>query len=224
MFTQSTERRSAITTVKFAVAPVVTDTEEKLEYGDVITLQNTLITAKYTPKMNTASQYAGGIEVESYVAKNGGTLDITARALNSADEAALYGSKVDETTGVLVSNKDDIVPDNMVIYSTRRSDGKLNLYKFAKAKFTSQGESVQTIDENGITYQALSLQAGYKPTINNGNDMYVVKGADPTTDKALIEEWFASALGGITVQTEGQSTDGTQEEGEEQTGEEQTGA
>lgn len=203
MFTQSTERRSAVTTLQFAVAPLTTDSAEKLEYGTPVILQDNLITAKYTPNMNKASQHASGVEVESYVAKNGGTLDITVRALNAADETALFGSKVDATTGVLVSNKDDIVPDNMVIYSTRRSDGKLNLYKFAKAKFTSQGESVQTIDENGITYQALSLQAGYKPTINNGNDMYVVKGADPTTDKALIEEWFSSALGGIQSEVTG---------------------
>ena len=199
MFTQSTERRSAVTVLQLAVAPLVKDTAEELSYGEVTALEDNLITAKYTPKMNTAGQYASGVEVESYVAKNGGTLDITVRALNAMDESVLFGSKIDSETGVLVSGKDDLVPDNMIIYSTRRSDGKLNLYKFPKAKFTSQGESVQTIDENGITYQSLGLQAGYKPTLNNGNDMYVVKGADPEADKQLIADWFATAMGGITT-------------------------
>lgn len=197
MFAQSTERRSAVTVLQLAVAPLTKDTADELSYGDVTKLEDNLITAKYTPRMNTAGQFASGVEVESYVAKNGGTLDITVRALNAMDESILFGSKIDSETGVLVSGKDDLVPDNMIIYSTRRSDGKLNLYKFPKAKFTSQGESVQTVDENGITYQSLGLQAGYKPTLNNGNDMYVVKGADPETDKQLIEEWFATALGGI---------------------------
>lgn len=203
MFTQSTERRSAVTVLQLAVAALTKDTADELSYGDVTMLEDNLITAKYTPRMNTASQHASGVEVESYVAKNGGTLDITVRALTAMDESVLFGSKIDSETGVLVSGKDDLVPDNMIIYSTRRSDGKLNLYKFPKAKFTSQGESVQTIDENGITYQSLSLQAGYKPTLNNGKDMYVVKGADPETDKQLIADWFATALGGIQSEVTG---------------------
>ena len=80
------------------------------------------------------------------------------------------------------------------------SDGKINLYKFPKCKFTSQGENVQTTDENGVTFNSLALQANYKALINTGVDMYCVKGLDPVTDKASIDAWFATASGVIVAE------------------------
>ena len=88
----------------------------------------------------------------------------------------------------------------MCIYSTMTSDGKINLYKFPKCKFTSQGENVQTTDENGVTFNSLALQANYKALINKGVDMYCVKGLDPVTDKASIDAWFATAAGVIVAE------------------------
>lgn len=163
-------------------------------------IKDILITTKYTPKMNSASQYASGVEVDSYVAKAGGTLDVTIVNTNSADEVALFGAKVNTTTGVLESGKDDVVPDVMCIYSTMTSDGKINLYKFPKCKFTSQGENMQTTDENGVTFNSLALQANYKALINTGVDMYCVKGLDPVTDKTTIDAWFATASGVIVAE------------------------
>lgn len=132
--------------------------------------------------------------------KAGGTLDVTIVNTNSADEVALFGAKVNTSTGVLESGKDDVVPDVMCIYSTMTSDGKINLYKFPKCKFTSQGENVQTTDENGVTFNSLALQANYKALINTGVDMYCVKGLDPVADKASIDAWFATASGVIVAE------------------------
>lgn len=76
---------------------------------------------------------------------------------------------------------------------------EINLYKFPKCKFTSQGENVQTTDENGVTFNSLALQANYKALINTGVDMYCVKGLDPVTDKTSIDAWFATASGIIVA-------------------------
>ena len=91
----------------------------------------------------------------------------------------------------------------MVIYSTKRSDGKLNLYKFPKAKFTSQGEQAETTDANGIKYSGTALKADYKATINNGKEMYIRKAIDPKSAEGakLIKAWFETAMGGITSDT-----------------------
>lgn len=199
--TQGTERKSAVCTKRFAYAPLTVDNGTTLTYGDVTEIEDILITTKYTPKMNNASQYASGVEVDSYVAKAGGTLEVTIVNTNTADEVALFGSKINTTTGVLENGKDDVVPDVMCIYSTMNSDGKINLYKFPKCKFTSQGETVQTTDENGVTFNSLALQANYKALINTGVDMYCVKGLDPVTDKATIDAWFETASG-VIVSTE----------------------
>lgn len=199
--TQGTERKAAVCTERFAYAPLTTDSSETLAYGDVVEIKDILITTKYTPKMNSASQYASGVEVDSYVAKAGGTLDVTIVNTNPTDDVTLFGSKLNETTGVLESGKDDVVPDVMVMYSTKTSTGKINLYKFPKCKFTSQGESAQTTDENGVTFNGLALQANYKALLNTGKDMYVAKGLDPVNDKTTIDDWFKTASGVIIPTT-----------------------
>ena len=198
--TLSTERKSPVNTRRFAIAPLTSDTGAALTYGAVKEWDKALISVKNTPKQNSATQYASGQQVDGYVAKAGGTLDVTIVNTNSADEVALFGAKVNTTTGVLESGKDDVVPDVMCIYSTMTSDGKINLYKFPKCKFTSQGENVQTTDENGVTFNSLALQANYKALINTGVDMYCVKGLDPVTDKASIDAWFATASGIIVAE------------------------
>lgn len=199
--TQGTARKSAVSTLRFAVAPLTLDNGTTLTYGAVHEIENNLVTVKYAPEMQSASQYASGIEVDGYVAKAGGSLDVSLVNTNSEDDTILFGTAVEVATGVSVSNKDDIVPDVMVIYSTKNSDGTINLYKFPKAKFTSQGESTQTVDDKGVTYNSVSLQAKYKALINNGDEMYSVKGLDisSTEGKAFETAWFASATGGISV-------------------------
>lgn len=197
----SSERRSAVSVLRFAYAPLTVDTVDMITYGEVKDLKDTLISASYTPRMNSASQYAGGQEYDSYVAKAGGTLEIQLPALTASEETDLFGCNEDEASGVVTSNKEDVVPDIMVIYSTQTSKHKVNLYKFPKVKFTNQGEAVTTKNENGITYQAQTLSGNYAALLNTGDEMYSVKSVDPKTPegKKLIEEWFATAVGGTKL-------------------------
>lgn len=204
--------KPAVCTDRYATAILTADTAETLTYGDVEEVASTLITIKTTPKMNSAELYASGIAVESYVAKAGGTLDVTVVGLTAEDEQRYFGSKVlTESNNLVVENRDDVVPDRMVIWSTTNSNGTKNLYKVMKAKFTSQGEEASTTDENGVTYNGTALQANYKATIRSGDIKFTIKSVDASTSagKTLIDQWFATALGGITLTgTEDQSETG----------------
>lgn len=200
---RSNNRRSAVTVLRFAYAPLVVDSKDTITYGDVQDLHDTLISASYTPRMNTASQYAGGQEYDSYVAKSGGTLDVQLPAITAAEEKDLFGCAENETTGVVTSNKSDVVPNVMVIYSTETSEGNINLYKFPKVKFTNQGESVTTKNENGVTYQAVTFSGNYAALLYNGDENYIVRGVNPNTaeGKKQILDWFATAAGGTALET-----------------------
>lgn len=192
----------AVSTDRYATALLTEDSGNTLTYGAVYEVESDLITAKYTPKMNNAGMYASGIEVESYVAKAGGTLDLNVVGLSATEEKEYFGAKLlPDANNLLVENKDDYVPDRMVIYSTTRSNGKKNLYKFPKAKFTSQGEEATTSDDSGVKYNGTALQANYKALINSGDIMFQIKDVDPDTisGAALIDAWFGSALGGIVL-------------------------
>lgn len=208
----SSERRSAVSVLQLAYAPLVNDTKDMITYGEVVEMDNVLISAGYTPRMNSASQYAGGQEYDSYVAKSGGTVEIQVPALNASDEIGLFGCSEDETTGVVASNKGDVIPNVMVIYSTETSQGFVNLYKFPKVKFTDQGETATTKNESGITYQAQTLSGNYSALIHTGDDKFSIKGVDPNSDegKALINAWFSSAVGGTKLEeaeSENEQTD-----------------
>lgn len=194
--------RPAVSTDRFATAILLEDSGNTLSYGDVEEIESDLITIKYTPKMNSVQMYASGIAVESYVAKSGGTLDVTVVGLTAAEEKSYFGATLlTNHNNLLVENKDDYVPDRMVIWSTIRSNGHINLYKVMKAKFTSQGEEASTSDDSGVKFNGTSLQAEYKALINSGDIMFSEKDVDPTTEAgaALIAQWFATALGGLVI-------------------------
>lgn len=194
--------RPAVSTDRFATAILTEDSGTTLTYGSVEEIESDLITIKYTPKMNNAQMFASGIAVESYVAKAGGTLDVTVVGLTAEEEKSYFGSTLlTDSNNLLVENKDDYVPDRMVIWSTTRSNGKKNLYKVMKAKFTSQGEEASTTDDSGVKFNGTALQADYKATINSGDIMFTLKDVDPETEAgaALIAQWFATALGGIAL-------------------------
>lgn len=195
----STERKSPVSVLDFAYAPLTVDTKEQVTYGDVVNMGGVLISANYTPQMNNSTQYASGQQYDSYTSKGGGTLDVQTPGLNGTDQEGLLGSKVSKTTGLITSNKSDVVPFVMAIYSTETSDGKVNLYKFPKVKFSSSGENATTKESNGVTFQATTLNGAYAPLINTGDDMFCIKGLDPVTDAETISTWFATATGGTSL-------------------------
>lgn len=152
------------------------------------------MSAKYTPKVETASQFGDGVKVEDYVAKDGGDLDITLTGFKAGDSEFLFGeTKTKE--GVEVSGANDIVPYKCTAYMTVRPDGKVNLYKFPKVKYMPQGETADQREGSKISYGSASIKGTYSPLISSGADCYKRLGVDPSdsTDKAFIEKWFSEA-------------------------------
>ena len=192
--------RPPVSTDRFATAVLTEDSGANLTYAEVKEIETDLVSIKYTPKMNSSGMYASGTQVESYIAKAGGTVDVTVVGLTDEEEKDYFGATID-ANGVVVDNKNDYVPDLAVIWSTLRSDGKMNLYKIMKTKFASQGEEANTSDDSGVKYNGTALQGEYKALINSGDFMFKRKKVDPKTGAgaSLIEEWFGSALGGITL-------------------------
>lgn len=197
--TLNTERKSPVNTRRFAIAPLTSDTGAALTYGAVKEWDKALISVKNTPKQNSATQYASGQQIDGYVAKAGGTLDINVPALTAQDEVDLFGSTFDSTSNTLASNKDDVIPYVMVIWSTANSNGTINLHKCMKIKFQNGGDTVETSDDNGIKYQNVSLSGTYEPLIKTGDDIISIKGLDVSSaeGQAVETAWFAKALGGL---------------------------
>lgn len=187
------EGRSIINVKKLTMWRLSADAQSGTTYESTAReFVNELNAVRYTPKVETAEQYGDGVKVEDYVAKNGGTLDITIRGYDTDDNEFLFG-ETKNTDGVNISNVGDIVPYVCVAYMTERPDGKVNLYKFPKVKFMPQGEDNKQREGASINYGTASIQGTYSPLLSSGNDSYKRYAVDPAEDSAFITSWFSDA-------------------------------
>ena len=188
----ASRRRSIINVARLTMFKMIDDTTSGTTYEkDAYTWEKSLASAKYTPKMQSNQQYGDGVKVEDFIAKDGGDIEITVNGFEAGDAAYLFGET--NTNGTEISNADDIVPNVCVAYYTKRADGKINLYKFPKAKFMPEGEDAKQQEGSNISYGTANLKGSYAPLLSNGDDCYKRYGVDPKTDSALIEKWFTEA-------------------------------
>lgn len=185
-------RRSTINVARLTMWGMEEDTATGTTYKEnPHTWDNSLANVKYTPKMQTNEQHGDGIKVEAFVAKDGGDIDITVNGFDKGDGEFLFGET--NKGGTSVSGADDIVPNVCVAYYTKRTDGKLNLYKFPKVTFYPEGEDAKQQEGTTISYGTANLKGTYLPLISTSEDSYKRYGVDPVADKALIEKWFTEA-------------------------------
>lgn len=190
--TTDKRRRSTINVARLTMWKMTEDTREKTTYGEMPhTWDNSLASVKYTPKMQTNEEYGDGIKVEAYVAKDGGDIDVTVNGFGAGDGVFLFGET--DKNGTEVSGADDIVPNVCVAYYTKRTDGKLNLYKFPKTTFYPEGEDAKQQEGTTISYGTANLKGTYMPLISTKEDVYKRLGVDPKKDEELIEKWFNEA-------------------------------
>ncbi len=186
-----TDGKSSVNVKRLVMSKQLTDSKAGTTYEDAVReFINELNSAKYTPKVQTASQYGDGNKVEDYVAKDGGTIDITIRGFKPGDGVFLFG-ETETAEGTEISGNTDIVPYVCVAYMTERPDGKVNLYKFPKVKWMPQGEDAKQKEGSSISYGTANLQGTYSPLLSAGKDMYRRYGVDPEADKEFIENWFS---------------------------------
>lgn len=189
---KDTRRRSTVNVARLTMWGMTQDTSEGTTYEETAhTWENSLANVKYTPKMQTNEQYGDGIKVEAFVAKDGGEIDITVNGFSDGDGQFLFGEQTKK--GSAVSGADDIVPNVCVAYYTKRTDGKINLYKFPKTTFYPEGEDSKQQEGTTVNYGTANLKGTYFPLISTREDSYKRYGVDPETDKELIEKWFSQA-------------------------------
>lgn len=189
MATIKERRRSTVNVMRLTMWKMDDDTSESTTYDkETYTFENSLASVKYTPKMQTNEQYGDGIKVEAFVAKDGGDIEVNINGFGAGDGAFLFGET--EKNGTEISNAADIVPNQCVAYMTKRTDGKLNLYKFPKVTFYPEGEDSKQQEGTTISYGTANLKGTYMPLISSQDDRYTRYGVDPEADKELIEKWF----------------------------------
>ncbi len=194
MATNTTDkrRRSTVNVARLTMFKMIDDTSEGTTYEEEpYTWDKSTANVKYTPKMQTNDQHGDGVKVESFVAKDGGDIDVTVNGFEAGDNVYLFGET--DKNGTEVSGADDIVPNVCVAYYTKRTDGKINLYKFPKTTFYPEGEDAKQQEGTTISYGTANLKGTYMPLISTGEQSYIRRGVDPDKDKALIEKWFTVA-------------------------------
>lgn len=170
-------------------------------YGSAIDFGERIQGFDDTLTTNTTTQYADGIPVDSYTGTGEGALQYTLTELTAAERATLYGQDVSGSLVTLAG--DEIIPDVMCAHMTVRSDGKVNLYKYAKVKFAPHQETAAQIENGQATFSGITLNGTYgvgevsvtsEGTTTTETWMKkVYRGADPTTDATLISNWFTTA-------------------------------
>lgn len=189
--TLNTDRKSPMGLERLVIWPMTADASDGITHGAAVEISKVLMSASDTPTIIQADQSADNQVVDSVCAKNGGSLDLNVTNLSAADRVALYGERADSETNV--TNKDDVVPYVAVALMTKRSDGKVNLYKYPKVKFSEQQESFETVKKDGVTFATTALKGSYEPTVANGDARYVRRGVDPKTDATFVTTWFTTA-------------------------------
>lgn len=122
----------------------------------------------------------------------GYTVSFEASQLDDYMRAKLFGHRLDESGGVVVS-KDDVAPELALLFRTRLSD-KQN-YKYTvlyKGKFTPNEESYETKKREGTTYGVEGAIAGnFYCRDADGVAKYSLR-SDSATEagKAKITKWF----------------------------------
>ncbi|MCL1823930.1 MAG: hypothetical protein FWG44_06975 [Oscillospiraceae bacterium] len=178
---------------QLAIAPVKTDSAETIEYDTVTKFPKSHISITITPTSNSGQQWAENQSINNWASKTGGTFSIVVAYLRTEEKAVAYGETLDTATGVLVSNKDDVIPDVMLITLLRSNDTN-TLIKLPKAKLSGAPITGTTETEGGKTLSTVTISGTYGATIYDGNDKYEKQGVTQESD---ITAWFDTAKGGL---------------------------
>lgn len=207
------DNRSPINVAHLTMWEMTADTNNELTYESFPrTFSNQLNSFSYTPTVNTAVQYGDGVKVEEVYSKDGGTCNCVVRAFSADDEAFLFGGSnvggqisypkqgageetETEYLDEVKTNRDDVIPYVCVAFETKRSDGRINLYKFFKVKWAPTGEQLNQAQGSQIQFGTAALNGTYSPTIYDGYDMAKVTGfkLEGTEAYKFYNAWFNNA-------------------------------
>lgn len=176
---------------RLVVWPLIEDSKDKLQYGEVYEFEKILSTCQDDPNVAESSLPADNVEVDHAVVVDGGKIVLGITNLTSEERVILYGEAVKSGTNLTnINNFSGYVGVGLM---TNRSDGKVNLKKFFKVKFNPGSESNETMSKSGIKYATQQITGNYCSLINNGNSKGVRYAVDTTADAEVINQWFTEA-------------------------------
>ena len=140
---------------------------------------------------NSTPNYGDGEETDREYGISSRGVEFQIHDLNAAGQALIHGHRV-TASGVILRSNSDIIPYVGCAVMTKASGGKVNLYKFFKAKFPPSATSVTQKTEGNVSFSNTTLSGNYVDLERLGADSAIIKSIDPTTvdGAAFIENWF----------------------------------
>lgn len=133
--------------------------------------------------------YGDGEETDREYGVSSRGIEFQIHDLAAAGMALIHGHRVTDN-GVILRSGEDVIPYVGCAVMTKATGGKVNLYKFFKAKFPPSATSVTQKTEGNVSFSTTTLSGNYVDLERLGIDSAVIKGVDPTVDAAFIENWF----------------------------------
>lgn len=169
-------------------AVLKTDDKSGTTY-DVVTAVPGAITAKISPKSNSATQYADDGPADTAVAL--GEIDVTIEVsdLPLTMQATLLGHTVDGTTGVLIRKTTDVAPYVAFGFRSLKANGNYRYVWLLKGRFQVPADDYQT-QEDKPAFQSMSLVGTF---IRREHDMAWEASGDED-DPSFVDAatWFNS--------------------------------
>lgn len=176
---------------RLVVWPLVEDSKNALEYGQVYEFDKKLMTCQDDPSISEGSLHADNVEVDHITLIDGGKIVVGITELTSGERILLYGETL--KNGTNVTNLENISGYVGVACMVKRADGKHNLKKYFKVNFIPGSESNETMSKGGVKYATQQLTGNYSSLINNGDSKAVRYGVDLAEDAEVINQWFTDA-------------------------------
>lgn len=184
--------------------------------GAVVSFGERLKSITDRPQTSVQSAASDGVVVETYSGMGVGGIELGLSDLIPSEETLLFGREVSNSNVVVTTGKERI-PCVRVAFITDRSDGKVNLYKYYKVKFTPYEKSVQQISESGqATFSSITVSGTYFQSQSSTVTglKAEARAVDPNTEAgaAFIANWMANPdfIGGTAMMnTSTISVDGT---------------
>ena len=182
-----------------SIAKLLTDNAEGATYEKVEKLEKS-ITAKLTPKTDSATVYADDKADEVMTKFNQIDIEIELNQLSMESRAKIFGSKI--VNGILVEGSNDIVaqPYFALVFKSKKSNGEYRYVCLYKGKFELASDEYTT-QEDKIKSQTAKLKGTFIARDYDNNFRLMADSDGKDANKEDLEKWF-TAIPDVPVKTE----------------------
>ena len=147
------------------------------------------ISARLTPKSNTENIYSDDTVEDVIAAFEGMDVEIEINQLSLTSRAKLQGAKV--VKGVLIENKDDIVPTIALGFKSKKTNGKYRYVWLLKGKFELASDEFDTEAEKPKP-QSAKLKGQFFSRDFDGNYRFIIDEDGQGVDQSIVASWFSA--------------------------------